>query len=376
MNITVEREHFWPLISQIQGLLEKRTNTPIFENVLIKTEGEHITLYASDSELSFSGHFPGKVNTPGSLVVNGKRLFEIIRELSSGAMTLSNESHRKIQITKGDSKFQIHSLKDEDFPVFPPVQTKDFQKFKAKELLESIDKTVYCTSLDDSRYHLMGVFLESFPKESKYRWVATDGYRLSCMDTPMKQKLEFTDQQIIIPKKGLQEIKKMLSSAEENDEVDIAIEVPRLIVHFKNQKLGIRLIEGAYPDYKRLIPDDPGKEISLDREEFLAGLRRVSVLASARFKGVTFSFTKSKLTMEFINTDTQEEAREIINCESQTSKLKIRLNSKYVLDVLHSMKKKRVKMFFKASSSPCLFKEEESEEENKNYICIVMPMRF
>lgn len=373
MNIAVEREHFWPLISQVQGLLEKRTNTPVFENVLIKTDGERITLYASDSELSFSGYFPGKINTPGSLVVNGKRLFEIVRELPSGPLTLNNESQRKTQIIKGDSKFQIHSLKDEDFPVFPPVQTKDFQKFKAKALLEVIDKTVYCTSLDDSRYHLMGVFLESFPKELKYRWVATDGYRLSCIDTPMKKKLEFKES-IIIPKKGLQEIKKMLSLAEEEDEVDIAVEVPRLIVHFKNQKLGIRLIEGTYPDYKRLIPDDPGKEILLDREEFLAGLRRVSVLASARFKGVTFSFTKNKLTMEFVNTDTQEEAREVINCESQTSKLKIRLNSKYVLEVLHSMKEKKVKMFFKASSSPCLFEEEGNED--KNYTCIVMPMRF
>ena len=375
MNITVEREHLWPLISQVQGLLEKRTNTPVFENVLIKSKEDHIILYASDSELSFSGQLPGKINTPGNLVINGKRLFEIVRELSSGEITISNESNRRIQIVKGDSKFQIHGLKDEDFPVFPPVQTKEFQKFKVEDLLEAIDKTVYCASLDDSRYHLMGVFLEPFPEESKYRWVATDGYRLSCIDTPMEKKLEFTDK-IIIPKKGLQEIKKMLSSAEEGDLVELAIEVPRLIVHFKNQRLGIRLIEGTYPDYKRLIPEDPGKEIFLEREEFLVGLKRVSVLASARFKGVTFSFTKNKLTMEFINTDTQEEAKEIVDCSCNVSKLKIRLNSKYVLDVLHSMKKKQVKMAFKSNSSPCLFEEEGDKKENKNYICIVMPMRF
>ena len=375
MNINVEREHFWPLISQVQGLLEKRTNTPIFENILIKTNKGHITLYASDSELSFLGSLPAKLNAPGDVVINGKRLFEIVRELSPGVITFKSESDRKIQIVKGDTKFQIHSLKDEDFPVFPPIQTKKFQQFRAESLLESIDKTLYATSLDDSRYHLMGVLMESLSKDLKYRWAATDGYRLSCIDIPIDKKPEFTDQ-IIIPKKGLQEIKKMLSQAEEGELVDLAVEIPRLLVCFKNQKLGIRLIEGAYPDYKRLIPQDPGKEILLDREEFLSGLKRVSVLASARFKGVTFSFTKNKLTMEFVNTETQEEAKEMINCECKVSKLKIRLNSKYVLDILHSMKTKQVKMFFKTSSSPCLFKERGDDVDDKNYTCIVMPMRF
>ena len=375
MNINVEREHFWPLISQVQGLLEKRTNTPIFENILIKTDKDHIILYASDSELSFSGSLPAKLSGSGNVVMNGKRLFEIVRELPSGTITFKNESDRRVQIVKGDAKFQVHSLKDEDFPVFPPIQTKKFQKFRAERLLESIDKTIYSTSLDDSRYHLMGVLMEAFPEDLKYRFAATDGYRLSCIDIPIDKKPEFTDQ-IIIPKKGLQEIRKMLGQAEEGDLVDLAVEIPRLLVCFKNQKLGIRLIEGAYPDYKRLIPKDPGKEILLDREEFLSGLRRVSVLASARFKGVTFSFTKNKLTLDFVNTDTQEESREIINCECKVSKLKIRLNSRYVLDILHSMKTKKVRMCFKTSSSPCLFKEEEDEKDDKNYTCIVMPMRF
>ena len=375
MNINVEKEHFWPLISQVQGLLEKRTNTPIFENVLIKTNTNHVTLYASDSELSFSGHIPGKIITSGDLVVNGKRLFEIVRELSLGTISIKNDSERRVQIIKEDSKFQIHSLKDEDFPVFPPIQTKEFQKIQAEHLLETIDKTVYCTSLDDSRYHLMGVFLESFPEESKFRWAATDGYRLSFIDTPVEKKRNFTDT-IIIPRKGLQEIKKMLSSAENGDTVEFAVEVPRLIICFKNQKLSVRLIEGTYPNYKRLVPKDPGQEILLEREEFLAGLKRVSVLASARFKGVTFSFLKDKLTMEFVNTDTQEEAKEVVSCQCKVSKQKIRLNSRYVLDVVHSMKTPQVKMFFKTSSSPCLFMEGGDIKENKNYTCIVMPMRF
>ena len=375
MNINVEKEQLWPLINQVQGLLEKRTNIPVFENVLIQVKDKNLTLHASDSELSFSGNFSGEVKGGGDLVMNGRRLFEIVRELSSGVISMNKAAENRIKITQGNSNFQLHSLKEEDFPVFPPVQTKKFQKFRAVDLTEVIDKTVYCASLDDSRYHLMGVFLESFPEESKYRWAATDGYRMSFIDTFVEEKLNFADK-IIIPKKGLQEIKKMLSAAEEGDEVELAVEVPRLIVRFKNQKLSVRLIEGAYPNYRKLIPEDRGNEIALDREEFLTGLKRVSVLASARFKGVTFSFLKDRLIMEFVNTDTGEEAKETVSCSCKNSKMKIRLNSRYVMDVVQSMGRPQVKMAFKTGSSPCLFEEEGDRKENKNYTCIVMPMRF
>ena len=281
MNIQVEKDQVSPLLGQVQSLLEKRTNMPVLENIMLKTEKKRIYLYASDSELSFSACLPGQIKSEGCLIVNGKRLFDIIRELSPGSISLKGESGKRIQVKKDRSVFQIQSMKQEDFPVFPPIQSKKFQNFQVKDILSAIDRTIYCTSLDDSRYHLMGVLCEPSPNKAGYRFVATDGYRMSFVDISVTDFLDFKES-VIIPKKALQEIKKMLSAANEDETVKVAVEAPRMVICFEDQKLSARLIEGAYPDYRRLIPKDKGTEVLLDRLEFTQGLRTVSSLKKKR----------------------------------------------------------------------------------------------
>ena len=371
MNIHVNKENILPIIAQVQSLLEKRIVIPILANVLIKAEKNSIFLYASDSDLSFRGQILGKVKKPGEIVTNGRRLFEIIKELPPGEMSLSSESQLRVKIKKDSSVFQIPGLKAEDFPVFPEVKTKKFQPFQAEELVTAIDKTIYCTSLDESRYHLTGVFCESFTKEGFYRFTATDGHRMSFINVLKKDSLLDFDGGVIIPKKGLQEIKKMVvGSEEEEEEMQISLEKPRLIVKYKNKILMIRLIEGKYPNYRQLIPKQKGQEILVEREEFLAALRRVSVLTNARFKRVQFFFRKGELLLEFSQQEVGE-AKEKIKCVYKGPDLKINFNSKYILDMLQSLSHKKVRILLKQEAFPGVFKGEGDE----NHLCIVMPMK-
>ena len=370
MDIKIEKETIFPILSQIQGILEKRSTLPIFSNILIKTDKkDQIRIYASDSELSFLVQLSAQTKKEGSVVLSGKKLFEIVRELDNDVFELSLGKNQKIHIKQASSSFKINGLNPEDFPSFPILKQKKKQSFLVGDILEAIDKTLYCVSLDESRYHLTGVFLEQV--SSKYRFVATDGHRMSFIDVKGEGKNEDLDHGIIIPRKGLQELKKMLAGADKTEKVEISIEKPRLLAQFKNQSLNIRLIEGQYPKYKSLLPKQKGEEILVSTDDFLSALKRIAVLTSARFKGVNFTFAKSKLSIDFSHPEVGS-AEEKLKCEYKGEELKIRFNSKYILDILNSVQEEKIKIILKDSRSPGLIQACSTD----NYVCLVMPMKL
>ena len=377
MEIQIQKDKIFPLIVQAQGILDKRNLLPIFSNLLLKSMNGNLNIYASDSELSFLGTIPVTLKKEGSLVVNGKQFFDILREFSDSSFSLIGTSDHRLNIKQGKGVFHLRGLNPEDYPVFPEIKTKQFQKIEASKLVDIIDKTVYCVSLDENRYHLTGVFCEFI--DSHYRFVATDGHRMSFIDVPVadflssedskKKNSSFVTEGVIIPRKGLQELRKMISS-EEDGFVEWSIEKPRLIAKFNSQILSIRLIEGTYPDYKQLIPKKEGHEITLDRENFLRALKRVSVLTSARFRGVNFLFSKNKLSIESNNPDVGE-AKEEIECVNN-KEIKIRFNAKYILDIAHSLRDEKIKFVLQNDISPGLIKGDKTD----SYICVVMPMKL
>ncbi|MCZ0932222.1 MAG: DNA polymerase III subunit beta [Oligoflexia bacterium] len=369
MNVKIEKETILPILSQIQGILEKRSTLPIFSNILIKAEKkDQIQIYASDSELSFLSQLSAQVEKEGAIVLSGKKMFEIVRELDNDSFKLSLGKNQQAQIKQADTLFKINGLNPDDFPSFPVLKQKKKQVFLAGDILEVIDKTLYCVSLDESRYHLTGVFLEQV--SSKCRFVATDGHRMSFIDIK-GGKNEELEQGIIIPRKGLQELKKMLAGAEKKDEIVISIEKPRLLAQFKDQSLNIRLIEGQYPNYKSLLPKQSGEEITIPTADFLSALKRIAVLTSARFKGVNFTFTKNKLAIDFSHPEVGE-AEEKLSCDYKGKELKVRFNSKYILDILHSIHEEKIKIRLKDSRSPGLIQANSKE----SYVCLVMPMKL
>lgn len=367
MKIKIKKEVVLPVLAQIQGILEKRSTLPVFANILISAK-DKIQIYASDSELSFSADFPGNIQNQGSLVVDGKKLYEIVKELSDKEIELSSTGKHQVQLRQNKSLFKIHGLNPEDFPKFPPLKNKKMQDVLVEDLMKVIEQTLYCVSLDESRYHLTGVFLEQL--SSSYRFVATDGHRMSFIDIDGENNEELKEG-IIIPKKGLQEVKKMLAQANEGESFELCVEKPRLLVKYKHQTLSIRLIEGQYPDYKKLLPNYKGNEIIVSTQDLFASLKRIAVLTSARFKGVNFTFENKRLLIQFSHPDVGE-ASEELPCEHKGEKLKIRFNSKYILDILNSIHLEKLKITLKDSQSPCLIQAVGKDSAT----CLVMPMKL
>ena len=372
MKLQIKRDELLPVISQVQGILEKKTTLPVHAYILLEANKEGLKVYASSGELSFLGHLSCKVENSGKAAVNGKGFFEILKEIPSGqTVNLIQKENQKIKIESQNSTFHVFGLNPEDFLVFAPIEAKKFQKIPVIEFLDLVDKTLYCVSLDESRYHLTGVFCEVLSSSSTYRFAATDGHRMAFFDLSLPEK-DFVSfkEGVIIPRKGLHEIKRMISLAEEGESFEFAVEKSRVVVRFKNQTLFVRLIEGAFPNYQALIPKNKGTSVTLNREDFLSALRRVSVLTNERFKAVNFLFQNKKLLLEVFVPEVGE-GKATVQCNwAKEKELKIRFNSKYILDVIHVLDEENVQIFINTASFPGVI----TGKGNKNYTAVVMPM--
>lgn len=371
MKVQIEKEHLLGLIGRSQNIVEKRNTMPVLINVLLDVEDTNLKLFATNLEVSLTDYAQAKIFEPGKVAVNAKNLFDIVKELQDGPITLEKQENNWLKITQLKSVFNIVGISPDEYPVFPTYSTKEFTSFDAKALTEMIEKTIYSVSNDETRYHLNGVFFEKLKSGSNFshRMVATDGHRLSLIDIPANGENSGNSGGVIIPRKGLAEIRKLLDSVE--GEFQMAIEGSQLIVKRGSTVLMIRLIEGKYPNYKQLIPQNLPKKVNVSRDSLLSSLKRVSLLSNQKSKGVTLCLTDGKMKITSNNPELGD-AQEEIDVDYSGEELKIGFNAKYILDVLGSFTDESVDINLNDQLSPGIIRPAGTE----NYTCVVMPMRI
>ncbi len=374
MKIKVLKKEIFKLISKAQNIIEKRNTMPVLTNVLLSTNKNTLTLYATDLEVSVKATCSIDCLKEGKAVIGAKSLFDILKELPDGEIHLEKLENNSLTIEQGKAYFHINGISPDEFPVFPSLETKQFSNFSPSVIKEMIEKTIYSVSTDESRYHLNGVLFESEETDSSptLRMVATDGHRLSLVDRNFSSALSSVFKGgVIVPRKGLNEIRKVIDSLETDQNVDIAVEGAQLIIKTPDTLLMIRLIEGKYPNYKQLLPKDLNLHAIINKEKLLSSLRRVSLVSNQKSKGVTFSFSNGVVEI-FSNSPDLGEAKEEIEVNYDKEKLKIGFNARYILDVLASIDENEVRMSFKDQNSPVLLGPKDDEK----YRCVVMPMRI
>jgi DNA polymerase-3 subunit beta len=311
---------------------------------------------------------------PGKVAVNARSLFDILKELPDGQVQLEKKENNWLKITQGKAVFNIVGISPEEYPVFPTFTTKEFLVMQTEMLREMIEKTIYSVSTDETRYHLNGVFFEKQSDKDGmvYRMVATDGHRLSLIDRKAaggSSPAKTPSQGVIIPRKGLHELRKLLDNAGET--VEMAIEGSQLIVRTNSAVLMIRLIEGKYPNYQQLIPQNLKENLTVNREMLLSSLKRVSLLANAKSRGVTLNLSKNKMEITSNNPELGD-AKEEIEVDYSGRDIKIGFNARYILEVLTSMNDDVVQIELNDQLSPGLVRP----HKDKSYTCVVMPMRI
>jgi DNA polymerase-3 subunit beta len=367
MKIQIEKKDLLNLVGKTQNIIEKRNSMAILVNILLEAKADTLTVLATDLEISMTDTVSTKVFSEGKVAVSSKSLCDITKELSEGPIQLTKKENNWLEIKQGKYSSKIVGISAEEYPTFPTLVHTDFTPVKIDTFREMIDKTIYSVSNDESRYHMNGVYFE--PKAQNYVMVATDGHRLSLIQKPLVEKTSLPQQGVIIPRKGLHEIRKLIETAEGS--LDLAIDGAQLVVKHKSTTLMVRLIEGKYPNYEQFIPQKLSEKISINREDFLHSLRRVSLLANHKSKAVTLNISQGKMEISSNNPE-MGDAREEIEIEYAGKNLKIGFNAKYIQDVLQAIDDEKIDLELNDQMSAGLMRP----HNDQRYKCVVMPMRI
>jgi DNA polymerase-3 subunit beta len=368
MKIEISKRDLLGLIGKTQNIVEKRNTMPILVNVLLEADNHVLRVFATDLEVSLTDQVEAHVFQPGKVAVSAKSLFEIAKELSEGPIQLIKRENNWLEIKQGKYHSKIVGISADEYPIFPTYNSQSFLALDARTLKEMIDKTIYSVSTDETRYHLNGVFFEILP-QSGFKMVATDGHRLSMISKNVHNSVVKSGHGVIIPRKGLYEIKKLLEGVEGT--VDIAIEGSQFVLRLDSTVLMIRLIEGRYPNYQQFIPQNLPQKMRVNREAFLTSLKRVSLLANQKSKAVVLNLSPGKMEISSNNPELGD-AKEEIEVDYTGKDMKVGFNARFITDILTAMNQDSVEFEFNDQLSPGVVKPISDNQ----YTCVVMPMRI
>ena len=367
MNLTINRENLLGPLQAINNVVERRQTLPILGNVLVLAEeGGGLTLTATDMEVEVVVQLKATIERSGTITVPARKFLDITRALPNDATLTFATQEEKVKIQSDRSRFLLATQPAAEFPsigTFEPLMEFDVESNTFAAL---IDGTQFAMAHQDVRYYLNGLLFELSP--ALIRAVATDGHRLALCDRHVDTGSE-TQQQIIVPRKGVVEIMRMLGNAEES--IHISIGENHMTVTAAEQSLTTKLVDGRFPDYERVIPRAGEKRVSADREVLKAGLARASILSNEKFRGVRVVLSENRL-MAIAHNPEQEEAEEEIEVDYSGDELEIGFNVSYLLDVLSALKCPKVNVDFIDSNSSCLI--HDPNDETARYV--IMPMRL
>lgn len=368
MLFKIKKDVFLKGLSKIQSIIEKKHTIPILANVLIEAYNNNIIITATDLEVGIKSKYAANVLNDGKITISGKKLYEIIRELPDKEIQFSSKNNFWVEIICGKSIFNLVGLSPEEFPKFPEITTKT-NKIQATTLNEMIEKTIFSISNDETKFNLTGIFIKSENKNN-ISFVSTDGHRLSKIERNIDQSLDIHfEEGFILPKKGISEIKKFIENT--IDEIDIGIFENNFSISNIDNTLIMRMIDGEFPDYKRVIPEKSSNSALINKDIFLHSLKRISVLSSEKSKGVKINLTKDRLTLSSSNPELGD-AKEEIDIIYNGTDISIGFNAKYIIDILQAIDKENIYLLLKDNISPGTIQP----ENDNNYTAVIMPMRL
>lgn len=332
MEFSVKRDDLVRGLYLVQGVVERRNTLPILANVLLESTEGGLALTATDMEVGLRNVVGAQVKKKGSVTVNARKLYEIAREAAAEEVVLKATQSGWVEVLAGRSKFKIVSLEVKDFPELSlGVEAPNGVRIRiaAGTLREMIDRTLFSVSTDETRFNLSGVFMAT-GDGGTLRMVATDGHRLAMVERRIPDtRLE---RGVIMPRKGLLEARKLLDELGDA-ELTLVVSAKDVRINMPTVSFFMRLVEGEFPDYRQVIPGASRVQVRANRDDLLAALRRISLLASERSRGVKFHLEPGRLDISASNPD-QGEASEDIEVAYTGDPLTVGFNARYLIDVL------------------------------------------
>jgi DNA polymerase-3 subunit beta len=369
MNLfKISRESLLKPLQAVSGIIERRHTLPILSNVLLSRAGEKIEFVATDIEIEISAGTP--VSGQGeskTTTVGARKLLDILRALPDGSEVSVALQDKRLQLKAGKSRFNLQTLAAEDFPRLAQAEGETTDIEVPQKLLKSLIGLVqYAMAQQDIRYYLNGLLM--VVDAGYLHLIATDGHRLAFA----RRKLEGSElprQEVILPRKTILELSKLL--ADSDTPVSIKLSGSQARFAFGDVLLVSKLIDGKFPDYGRVIPQNQPKLLRLNRVSLLHSLQRAAILTSDKFRGVRWVLSDGVLKIICSNTE-QEEAVEEIDVDYKGDSLDIGFNVSYLLDVLNNLDDDEVSCGLGDANSSALITIPGKED----FKYVVMPMRI
>jgi DNA polymerase-3 subunit beta len=385
MEITIPKSELSKLLHITLAIAEKKSSMPILGNLLLTAENQSFRVTASDLEVTAIANGSVSVKKPGSITVGAKVLGDLVRELPEGEMTIRSADRDRVEVIAGSSKLKIVGVGAEEYPVPPGLSIKTKGKLPAPTLIEMINKTLYAVSLDEGRYNMNGVCVEIAKdgKATALRMVSTDGHRLALITRPLdgfeftglvrkgEKKSEGAVDHVIVPRKGLAEVRKALETA---GDVLVGVDVSEgfLVVEGPSWKLVVRLLDSEFPNYEQVLPKGEGTRITVLSSQLAQALKRVSLVVSDKNKGVRFDFFKNQVKISSSSPEVGE-ALEELEVQHAGKDFSVGFNARYIIDVLAAVSENQpFVMELNGETGPGKFYAESDE----SCIGIVMPLRL
>jgi DNA polymerase-3 subunit beta len=367
MKVTVERAQLLKSLGHVHRVVERRNTIPILGNVLIRAENARLSLKATDLDLEVTETLAAETATGGSTTVPAHMFYDIVRKLPEGAqIVLEGDGDRSVlAIRAGRSRFTLQTLPENDFPDLAAGDMTHSFTLAAADMKRLIDRTQFAISTEETRYYLNGIYLHSAgsAKAATLRAVATDGHRLAQIDLPLPKGASGMPG-VIVPRKTVGEVQRLI----EDNEAEVGIELSQGKIRFTigNVVLTSKLIDGTFPDYGRVIPQNNDKELVVDKKDFEAAVDRVSTISSA----VKLALSAGKLVLSVTNPDSGS-ATEELEVEYASDALDIGFNSRYLLDIAAQIEGEVAVLKLADPGSPTLVQDKDS----KGALYVLMPMR-
>ena len=353
MNLSINRNTFLPALNGVCGVVDARPTLAILANLLVNVTSQSIRLTATDMEVELSASLPGEFGYSGDITVPARKLLDICRALPDNAeINLSIENER-VNVTSGRSRFSLLSLPSQEFPLVELGETDTRFAVPQKLFKSLLDRTAFAMAKQDVRYYLNGVLLEAQP--NSLRAVATDGHRLALCDVDVAIPTE-EKKQLIVPRKGVQELMRLLGESEK--EMEIVMSKNHIRIALDNLVFTSKLIDGKYPDYNRVIPEISEHVVLAQREPLRQGLSRASILSSDKHRGVKITLEQDKLRA-LVHNPEQEQAEDEIDVEYAGESQEVGFNVTYLLDAVSIIQTDKVRLSVSSPKSGCLVLPEE-----------------
>ncbi|HHW77334.1 MAG TPA: DNA polymerase III subunit beta [Xanthomonadaceae bacterium] len=366
MKLEAKREHLLKPLQHVIGAVERKQTLPILTNVLLTARERELTLTATDLEVELSVRVELPVDTPGEITLPARKLHDILRALPEDATVTLTVEGDKVTVRCGRSRFTLVTLPASDFPTLEDLPFTGDIHLPQGTLRSLIERTHFAMAQQDVRYYLNGLLLEVGP--GVLRVVATDGHRLAFQELRTEVDVAET-RQVIVPRKGVLELLRLLADSEAEAVLGLGANHIRLTMG--DIRFTSKLIDGKFPDYQRVIPQEGGRILIADRMVLRSALARAGIVLNDKSQGVRLQLEDWVLRAQAQNSE-QEEAEEEIEINYSGGPMEIGFNVAYLLDALGALGGELAKLSFTDAASSCLIEEAEGGGSKH----VVMPMRL